>query len=487
MPTPHEGESRKDFVSRCIPIVIDEGTAEDSDQAVAVCNSMWRDKKERGMEEKETESTEEKMRGWVPFGITSFAEADAALEAEEVAEDVHARTSQFQDMVNSVMGSSEVEDKAGAIERLSTEFVTLVKERLGDILGKARKPKEDPAPDTGLMLWKEADGLYHWIARYSNNFRDEDNPPEIISETSHRRFVDLVDKGNADLPELWLWHVEDWKWGTTDWVAWDDAGFAVAGGTVDKGQEPLAEALAEVPTDQLRVSHGMPKKSIVRDPDDDTIIVEHLTREISPLPAWAAANSMTGFIMSKEAKMAIPDEKLTELREEWNLSDEILDTLQAANAAEAEDGKQAGIEQKDKDEEPTEEVKAETETEVEPEPEPEPEAEPGVSRAELQEALEAIGQAITALSGQIKEIKGQVTEVEETKTVEEAVTLSEIFERAIGHKEARVDGRTSEAKDRPAETQEDKPGVLDSGNPLADSIINSIVSGDWKTELGQPQ
>jgi HK97 family phage major capsid protein len=41
MPNPKEGESREEFVERCIPIVMDDGTAEDSKQAVAVCNSMW--------------------------------------------------------------------------------------------------------------------------------------------------------------------------------------------------------------------------------------------------------------------------------------------------------------------------------------------------------------------------------------------------------------------------------------------------------------
>jgi hypothetical protein len=41
MPTPNEGESREDFVKRCIPIVIDDETAKDSKQAVAICNSMW--------------------------------------------------------------------------------------------------------------------------------------------------------------------------------------------------------------------------------------------------------------------------------------------------------------------------------------------------------------------------------------------------------------------------------------------------------------
>lgn len=41
MPAPKEGEDRDTFVSRCVPIVLDDGTAENADQAVAICNSMW--------------------------------------------------------------------------------------------------------------------------------------------------------------------------------------------------------------------------------------------------------------------------------------------------------------------------------------------------------------------------------------------------------------------------------------------------------------
>ena len=46
MPTPNEGESQKDFVARCIPIVLEDETAEDNDQAVAICNSMWEESQE---------------------------------------------------------------------------------------------------------------------------------------------------------------------------------------------------------------------------------------------------------------------------------------------------------------------------------------------------------------------------------------------------------------------------------------------------------
>ena len=45
MPTPNPGEDESDYVSRCIPIVSKEGTAKDNDQAVAMCHSMFKTKK----------------------------------------------------------------------------------------------------------------------------------------------------------------------------------------------------------------------------------------------------------------------------------------------------------------------------------------------------------------------------------------------------------------------------------------------------------
>jgi len=45
MPTPRQNEKRSDFVSRCIPIVLDEGTAKNDKQAAAVCYSMWKEAK----------------------------------------------------------------------------------------------------------------------------------------------------------------------------------------------------------------------------------------------------------------------------------------------------------------------------------------------------------------------------------------------------------------------------------------------------------
>ena len=41
MPTPNENETEDDYVSRCIPIVIHEGTTKKPDQAAAICHSMY--------------------------------------------------------------------------------------------------------------------------------------------------------------------------------------------------------------------------------------------------------------------------------------------------------------------------------------------------------------------------------------------------------------------------------------------------------------
>lgn len=42
MPTPVAGESRDDWMERCVPEVVQEGS--DPDQAVAICASMWEDR-----------------------------------------------------------------------------------------------------------------------------------------------------------------------------------------------------------------------------------------------------------------------------------------------------------------------------------------------------------------------------------------------------------------------------------------------------------
>lgn len=80
MPMPNDGETRQDFIDRCVPMILNEGTADDNDQAVAICNSMWEDRKEKQMEySKPLEITEFKAAGddWVVEGyVSTFSNVD---------------------------------------------------------------------------------------------------------------------------------------------------------------------------------------------------------------------------------------------------------------------------------------------------------------------------------------------------------------------------------------------------------------------------
>jgi hypothetical protein len=51
MPTPNKGEHETDFISRCIGVVLNDGTAMDSSQAAAICHSKWSEHQKMAMVE----------------------------------------------------------------------------------------------------------------------------------------------------------------------------------------------------------------------------------------------------------------------------------------------------------------------------------------------------------------------------------------------------------------------------------------------------
>lgn len=242
-----------------------------------------------------------------------------------------------------------------------------------------------------FSVWKSIeDGKWHWFAIYSNNFRDRDNPPEIISEKSHKTFVGLTEQGLVPMPELWHWHLPSTKWGTSEVVGYEH-GFAWAAGIVDEGHEKEAESLSK--QDDIKVSHGMPSRYLKRQSDDPTVIDFHVTSEISPLPDWAAANEHTGFsTFQGVTNMTAAQKKY--LKDAAGLTDEEI-TAREAMLESKEMEVQDKLERKDKEEEKTEE------TETLPQ--------------ENKEMLEAIG----ALTGILKEMRAEMqtlkTEVKELK------------------------------------------------------------------------
>lgn len=364
-------------------------------------------------------------------------------------------------------------------ERKEAGLVTRIVDAIKGLLpAKGQPPEPDPVP--GFMLWKEA-GEYRWVARYSNNFRDDDNPPEIISADSHRRFVEMVDNKEAELPELWLWHRPEWKLGTATWVAYDDSGFALAGGVVDEKGVSALDTLTSIPPRDMRVSHGMPSASIERDGDDPTIITRHITREISPLPTRWAANQGTGFAILKENIMTIPTEKRQALIEQWGLSAEQLDALEDANATTAEAAKEAGIESKEVDDESaatTEKEEQETEQAETTETAVDPLTREEVATA-FMAVLQPLAEQVAGMQAQLSEMTKGLDALQETDAAKiadkaggtPAASLLDLMQmRAVGSDEAHIDGRIGLAKSKPKEAQAPTPSQT--GVSFIDAIIN---------------
>lgn len=334
------------------------------------------------------------------------------------------------------------------------ELVGMVKEALG--IGKP-----EPEPETGLLVWKEGD-RYRWLAVFSNKYRDRDNPPEILTDAAHKEFVAAVDKGDWPMPELWHWHVPGSRYGQADWLAYDaGAGFPLASGWVDAGHEKEAEALAGL-DEPILVSHGMPIVEIARDADDPTIIVRYRSKEISDLPAWAAANPLTGFhILAKEVTdMAIPDQKKDYLRR-VGLTDERITQIEADLEGKAKEASEQGLEFKESElaqvskDEVAEAAPAATTTET-----TSIAAEAPLSRAEVAEALTTFmaqmtqfGQVLETLAGEVKALK----EADEDKVAAKAAAtpaaslVDLVRGRAVGAEETRIDGRKVKG---PKETKE---------------------------------
>ena len=381
-----------------------------------------------------------------------------------------------------------------------------------NLMGWAIKEQEEPEENKDhMMFWKELDGNYRWFATYSNNFRDRDRPAEIIAAESHKRFVENVEKGLLPLPELWLWHHKELKFGQADLVGYDDSGFAFAAGRIDKDKEELAEALSLIDPKEIRVSHGMPKSTIVRDPDDPTVIKEHVTVEISPLPASRAANVLTSFsiLESKEANnMPIPENQKKAM-EQWGIDSATLEKVEAMNAALAKEAHAEGIESKEKplaDEKPeTEPVstasQAPTQTkEGDSTQAPEQTSPAPLTVEDIAKAVSgALTESLTAIETRFAALEARFTTAEESlkalkETDEEKVTkavamtpaaslqalLGTSIARAINSKETSEDGRSGLAKSKPNETKA-ASSPLDAPN-LGVWLMNNALGANIQDE-----
>jgi hypothetical protein len=215
----------------------------------------------------------------------------------------------------------------------------------GKLRGDAGQEVE-PAPQPLENDWfftKARDGNLWWMAVATNNFRDNDYPPEVFTAKAHQNLMARYESGATPLPELWYWHTPGTRWGEAKMAGFDD-GLVWYAGTVDPGMEHVAQKVAAL-APFLRVSHGY--RNFSYDDKARGIIGEYETFEVSPLPLSREANPLTAFAVSDKEmdSMEITREKRDHLVGVFG--DDWVKNFEARGTALVNQGKAEGREQKD--------------------------------------------------------------------------------------------------------------------------------------------
>lgn len=171
-----------------------------------------------------------------------------------------------------------------------------------------------------FTVFKTADGKDHWIARYTNNFKDRDN--EIISEKALSDYVTRVNMGVVPKPELWDWHTKGTRHGQADDV-FGIGHFVYAIGHYDDTEiGKQAAAYDRKHAKEIALSHGFtaPKWSF-----KDGIYEVANTFEITKLPKGRESNPYTKF--EEIQKMELTAERESHLRKIYD--SKIVDEIKA--------------------------------------------------------------------------------------------------------------------------------------------------------------
>lgn len=348
-------------------------------------------------------------------------------------------------------------------------------------LGVGADKMPNSVKESGMMVWKE-DAGYRIVASYSNAYRDDDKVPEIISSESNKEYVRKVDAGELPMPVFIHWHLKGTEYGVADWLNFDEDNLTItAVGHVIPGHEKEAEILAA--RSDISTSHGMPEESIVRDGDDPTIIKQHVTVEISDLPAWAAANQLSTYQIFKESEdMAIPEVKKSYLRE-LGLSDDQITKIEEMNSGVKAAATQEHRESKENTEAtPTQEVKT-TEPVAAPVVK---ETEPVVSPVTAESVAKAVADVLNPLAEMVKSFGDRLTAMENKEKEKPAMdltpsaSLSALIAQnmtSIGSKESRIRSDNPLAKSGPVETEAEETKEFDMPSaPLIGGVINDIIT-----------
>jgi len=345
-------------------------------------------------------------------------------------------------------------------------------------------PLVESHPESGsLLVCKNEEGEHRWIASFTNNVRDDDFPPEILTTEAHEFFVYLIDKGLVPMPDLWIFHLPEWLVGEADWSAIDKQGqftFIVASGKVYDYAVPFVKSLEG---QDVALSHGMYSSSIERLAEDPTMIRRFISREISILPRNKAANKLTSFssTTNRKEKEMIASDKRRALEEAWPGASALIDEIEKANARAAEKALDLGLEFKEAGAEAQGNT---TEDEMAEEPTKQEEAE--VTEAAPETATEG-----TAPAPAVAETTPETTEAPATK--EGFVPRDEVVEafKALADRLASIEAVQQNLKEQldtlcVAQKEAAQREQLRKEQPIASALVDLITGksavGNSRTE-----
>lgn len=161
MPQPNKNETKDEYISRCIPIVMDEGTAKDNSQAAAICFSKW---DEHMKKEVECDTCSRAKEG--PFGFPMKDSVAKELDKVINSLDFDCKNYGYKRVVKSVEDLSFALDERADISTITTDTL----DRDSDVLLPSGIDWSDwqktGAPVTFAHQWDELPvGKGLWIKR----------------------------------------------------------------------------------------------------------------------------------------------------------------------------------------------------------------------------------------------------------------------------------------------------------------------------------
>jgi hypothetical protein len=190
MPKPKPNETKNDFIARCIPYVINEGVAKNSEQATAICNSIWSKKNNK----KEAEDIKKSEKILFKFNAQIHPKKKIDLSKDEDLD---------LDIVTMIVGDSYFNGAyfpAEELEKMYHQFegapinLNHSDDRVEDIVGFVKDVKFNDGRITGTPVFDKETSKYKEAMGYIlSRFKANDFPNVSVGMYGERFEEELDD------------------------------------------------------------------------------------------------------------------------------------------------------------------------------------------------------------------------------------------------------------------------------------------------------